>query len=107
MSENQVPDDVDEQYLSNFALAAKSDNVEAVAKLSKPEAAFYISNVLGVGMDEAHPSEHNGNVTKSIVRAWAQVLADYADRTGTDAFRADEVLGGDSDDSDDSDEGDN
>lgn len=79
-----------EAFMSDLERALKTD--EGIENLNKAETIYYLSAKLEGNVPEGHPSDHNGNVTNERIRAWAQVLADYARRNGTDAFNPEEVL---------------
>jgi len=67
----------DDALRSNLAVAADEHTAESIAKLDKAETIFYVAHVLGVELEESHPSEHNGNMTRGTVAEVAQALGDY------------------------------
>ncbi|AAQ13749.1 hypothetical protein [His 1 virus] len=69
-----------EEYLqSDLARAIETHSIESVENLNKSETVFYICDVLGVEPPEAHPSEHNGTVPRSLSQEWAKILAEEAE----------------------------
>jgi len=48
---------------------------EGVENLDKSEAVYYIHKVLTGEEPEGTPSDHNGNVTRTQVKAWAEAVA--------------------------------
>lgn len=79
-----------EAFMSDLERALKAD--EGIENLNKAETIYYLSAKLTGDVPEGHPSDHNGNVTNQRIREWATVVADYARRNGTDAFKPEEVL---------------
>lgn len=64
----------DEALMSDLQRALETD--EGIDNLDKAEAIYYISAKLQGDVPEGHPSDHNGNVTRGRVKAWAETVAE-------------------------------
>lgn len=95
-SENENVD-----YLkSTLARAVETHSDETIQSLNKNETLFYLCDVFGVEPPEAHPSEHNGTVPRSLSQQFARIMGDYVGRNGTDALKSIEEIEGGAEESD-------
>lgn len=101
MAESESPD-VD--YLkSTLARAVETHSDEVIQSLNKNETLFYLCYVFDVEPPEAHPSEHNGTVPRSLSQQFARIMGDYVNRTGGDALKSVEAIESDGESSGESD----
>lgn len=78
MAENNEVETVEVpvDQLSDYARAIQNPTPDAVGNLSKAEAVYFIDHLLTGDTPDGHPSDHNGNVTRSQVTEWAREVAE-------------------------------
>jgi hypothetical protein len=64
-----------EAFKTPLQIAVEEESAEAIQSLDKSEAVFYVQYKLTGEFPEGNPVEHNGNVTRTQVKAWAEALA--------------------------------
>ena len=76
MSDNgESGDGIESAFKSNLQQAYETGSRDAIEKLDRAELIYLVCLNVDVDTPEDHPSEHNGRVTRDMLKDWAEATA--------------------------------